>query len=260
MNTSRTPFEVSSRSRCAPAKYSRWRDLSSLLAAARRAVARAGEAASSAAAPTALERPRPRTAPCGASRPEPWSRRPRPIWPPVIPGSPSSNTSGHGCWRRAPRPSPQAWLEPSRWPAFRPPTPPGASVSRCGSMPTSGAGSDWPGSSWRARAWSPSRGDRIRRRGLLALACAGVGLAGRRLSGRGEVTPPPTGRSSSRPTRSPGSPHSPRPSRRSLAPEGAVVTVERTHDHYALIAGPEGRGWVPEGGVEIILPATAKRS
>jgi hypothetical protein len=38
-------------------------------------------------------------------------------------------------------------------------------------------------------------------------------------------------------------------------PEGALVTVERTHGDYTLIADRDGQGWVPRVGVETILPA-----
>jgi hypothetical protein len=40
------------------------------------------------------------------------------------------------------------------------------------------------------------------------------------------------------------------------APAGAEVDIERTFGDYALVAGPEGRGWVPRREVETILPST----
>jgi hypothetical protein len=43
-------------------------------------------------------------------------------------------------------------------------------------------------------------------------------------------------------------------------PEGSTVSIEQTHDGYVLIATPEGRGWVPSGSVETILPTDAHRS
>jgi hypothetical protein len=43
-------------------------------------------------------------------------------------------------------------------------------------------------------------------------------------------------------------------------PEGTVVTIERTHGDYALIAGRDGRAWVPRASVETILSAPDPRS
>ena len=100
----------------------------------------------------------------------------------------------------------------------------------------------------------------IRRRGFLALAIGGIGMASVGFLSAAEVTPPPDRAVVVAPDTlariAPFAAAEPA----FLAPEGAIVTVERTHDNYALIAAPEGRGWVPKGGVEIILPATGKRS
>lgn len=100
----------------------------------------------------------------------------------------------------------------------------------------------------------------IRRRGFLSLALGGVGLASVGLLSAVEVTPPPDRAVVVAPDTlariAPFSGAEPT----FLAPEGAIVTVERTHDNYALIAAPEGRGWVPKEGVEIILPASGKHS
>jgi hypothetical protein len=101
---------------------------------------------------------------------------------------------------------------------------------------------------------------RIRRRAFLALACAGAGVAAVGFLGAAAVTPPPDRAvvvvpdSVARIAPFAGAEPS------FVAPEGAVVTVERTFDHYRLIVSPHGRGWVPEAGVETILPATRKRS
>jgi hypothetical protein len=101
---------------------------------------------------------------------------------------------------------------------------------------------------------------RIRRRALLALACAGAGVAGAGFLSAVAVTPPPTRAVVVLPDSvariAPFAGAEPA----FVATEGAVVTVERTFDHYTLIVSPDGRGWVPEAGVETILPATRKRS
>jgi hypothetical protein len=100
----------------------------------------------------------------------------------------------------------------------------------------------------------------IRRRGFVALAVAGVALAAVGILGTVEVTP---GRDSAvvvaADTVARIAPFTKADEAFSV-PEGSRVTVERTHDHYILIACPEGQGWVPEGGVQLILPATGKRS
>jgi hypothetical protein len=101
---------------------------------------------------------------------------------------------------------------------------------------------------------------RLRRRAFLALACAGAGLAGVGFLGAEAVTPPSNRAvvvvrdSVARIAPFAGAEPA------FVAPEGAVVTVERTFDHYTLIATPDGRGWVPEAGVETILPAGRKHS
>ncbi len=100
----------------------------------------------------------------------------------------------------------------------------------------------------------------IRRLGSLILALGGVGMASVGLLSAAQVTPPPDRAVVVAPDTlariAPFAGAEPT----FLAPEGAIVTVERTHDNYALIAAPEGRGWVPKGGVEIILPANGKHS
>ena len=101
---------------------------------------------------------------------------------------------------------------------------------------------------------------RIRRRASLALACAGAGVAAVGFLAAVAVTPPPSRAVVVVPDSvariAPFAGAEPA----FVAPEGAVVTVERTFDHYSLIVSPHGRGWVPEAGVETILPATRKRS
>lgn len=98
------------------------------------------------------------------------------------------------------------------------------------------------------------------RRRVLVIALAGFGAATLAVLGAWQVTPPPgqaivvaaeaTARIAPFAAAEPAF---------SLT-EGAPVTIERTHGDYALIAGPEGRGWVPRAVVETILPATARRS
>jgi hypothetical protein len=100
----------------------------------------------------------------------------------------------------------------------------------------------------------------IRRRGFVALALAGVTAAGLGILGTVEVTP---GHDSAVVVASDTvariAPFAKADEAFSV-PEGSLVTVGRTYDHYVLIAGPEGRGWVPERGVELILPGEGKRS
>jgi hypothetical protein len=100
----------------------------------------------------------------------------------------------------------------------------------------------------------------IRRRGFLALVLAGVGIASVGFVSAVEVTPPPNraivvaadavARIAPFATAD----------QAFAVPEGTAVTIERTYGKYALISSSEGHGWVPEGGVEIILPATGKGS
>ena len=100
----------------------------------------------------------------------------------------------------------------------------------------------------------------IRRRGFLLLALGGVGMASVGLLSAAEVTPPPDRAvvvASDAVARI--APFAKADEAFSV-PEGSLVTVERTYGNYTLIAAPEGRGWVAKGGVEIILPATGKRS
>jgi hypothetical protein len=100
----------------------------------------------------------------------------------------------------------------------------------------------------------------IRRRGFMALALTGVIAAGLGILGTVEVTPGPNsavvvaGDTVARIA-----PFAKADEAFSV-PEGSLVTVERTYGHYVLIAGAEGRGWVPERGVELILPGEGKRS
>lgn len=42
-----------------------------------------------------------------------------------------------------------------------------------------------------------------------------------------------------------------------VAPEGAPVTVESTHQGYTRIRGDRGAGWVPSSAVDTILPRTS---
>ena len=95
----------------------------------------------------------------------------------------------------------------------------------------------------------------VRRRGFLALALAGVGAASIGTLGARLVAPP----ANLAVVVAPGARALIAPFDRAdpafVAPEGALVTVERTHGDYALVAGPEGQGWVPRAGIETILPA-----
>jgi hypothetical protein len=100
----------------------------------------------------------------------------------------------------------------------------------------------------------------IGRRGLLALGLAGVGLAGVGLLGAVEVAPGPNRAVVVAPDTVARIAPFAQADQAFSVPEGSVVTVERTYDHYSLIAGADGRGWVPEGGLELILPAAGKRS
>lgn len=100
----------------------------------------------------------------------------------------------------------------------------------------------------------------IRRRAFLVLALGGVGLTGIGFLSAVEVTPPPNRAVVVAPDAVARIAPFAKADQAFAVPEGAIVTVERTYGHYALIANPEGRGWIPEGGVESILPATGKRS
>ena len=100
----------------------------------------------------------------------------------------------------------------------------------------------------------------IRRSAFVATAVAGAAVAGLGILGAVEVTPgPDSAVVVAADTVARIAPFS-RADAAFAVPEGSLVTVERTHDHYVLIAGADGRGWVPERGVELILPGTGKRS
>ena len=100
----------------------------------------------------------------------------------------------------------------------------------------------------------------IRRRGFLALALAGVGIASVGFVSAVEVTPPPNRAIVVAPDAVARIAPFAKADQAFAVPEGTAVTIERTYGKYALIASSEGHGWVPEGGVEIILPATGKGS
>ena len=100
----------------------------------------------------------------------------------------------------------------------------------------------------------------IRRRGFLMLALGGVGMASVGLLSAAEVTPPPDRAVVVVPDAVARIAPFAKADEAFSVPEGSLVTVERTYDNYTLIAAPEGRGWVPKGGVETILPATGKHS
>jgi hypothetical protein len=100
----------------------------------------------------------------------------------------------------------------------------------------------------------------IRRRRFLALALGSVGIASVGFLSAVEVTPPPNRAVVVAPNAVARIAPFAKADQAFAVPEGAVVTVERTYDHYALVAGAEGHGWVPEGGLEIIVPSTGKRS
>ncbi len=100
----------------------------------------------------------------------------------------------------------------------------------------------------------------IRRGGFLALTLGGLGMASVGFLSAAEVTPPPDRAIVIAPDTAARIAPFEKAEQAFTVPEGAAVTVERTYDHYALIACPEGRGWVPEKGVEMILPSTGKRS
>ena len=42
-------------------------------------------------------------------------------------------------------------------------------------------------------------------------------------------------------------------------PEGSLVLIERTHEHFALISSDGRQGWMPSSGVETILPKNSNR-
>lgn len=100
----------------------------------------------------------------------------------------------------------------------------------------------------------------IRRRGFLVLALGGIGIASVGFLSAVEVTPPPNRAVVVAPNAVARIAPFAKADQAFAVPEGAIVTVERTYGNYALIANPEGRGWIPEGGVEIILPAKGKHS
>jgi hypothetical protein len=100
----------------------------------------------------------------------------------------------------------------------------------------------------------------IRRSGFLALVLAGVGIASAGFVSAVEVTPPPNRAIVVAPDTVARIAPFAKADQAFAVPEGTPVTIERTYGKYALIASSEGYGWVPEGGVEIILPATRKGS
>jgi len=100
----------------------------------------------------------------------------------------------------------------------------------------------------------------LRRRGFLLLALGGVGLAAVGFVSAVEVTPPPNRAVVVAPDTVARIAPFAKADQAFAVPEGTAVTIERTYGKYALIASSEGRGWIPEGGVEVILPATGKGS
>ncbi len=100
----------------------------------------------------------------------------------------------------------------------------------------------------------------IRRRGFLALALGGLGMASLGFLSAAEVTPQPNRAVVIAPDTLARIAPFEKAEQAFAVPEGATVTVERIYDHYALIACAEGHGWVPERGVEIILPSIGRRS
>jgi hypothetical protein len=96
--------------------------------------------------------------------------------------------------------------------------------------------------------------DLIRRRGVVVLAVVGAGIASAGFLAAIQVTPPDRAVVIAPDEVARIAPFA--QSEQAFAvPEGAVVTVERTYQDYALVDGPEGRGWIPRKGLEIILPA-----
>jgi hypothetical protein len=100
----------------------------------------------------------------------------------------------------------------------------------------------------------------MRSRGFLVLVLGGAGMASVGLLSAAEVTPPPDRAVVVAPDAVARIAPFAKADEAFSVPEGSLVTVERTYDNYTLIAAPEGRGWVPKGGVEIILPAAGKHS
>jgi hypothetical protein len=100
----------------------------------------------------------------------------------------------------------------------------------------------------------------LRRRRSIAMSLAGLGIAALAMLGSWDVTPSPgqaiivaaeaTARIAPFAAAEPAFGLS----------EGAPVTIVRTYGDHALIAVPEGRGWVPRAVVETILPANAAPS
>jgi hypothetical protein len=97
--------------------------------------------------------------------------------------------------------------------------------------------------------------DLIRRRGFVALAVVGAGIASAGFLTAIQVTPPPTRAVVVVPDEVARIAPFAQADQAFAVPEGAVVTVERTYQDYALVGGSEGRGWIPSKGLEIILPA-----
>lgn len=100
----------------------------------------------------------------------------------------------------------------------------------------------------------------VRRRGFLAMAFAGTGIAILGALAAKQVAPPPDGAVVIAADVIARIAPFAKADQAFVAPEGALVTLERTHGDFALIAGRDGRGWVPRKDVETIFPDSRNRS
>ena len=174
-----------------------------------------------------------------------WCRRRKRIWPRAIPVA----RSWHYERARllAPRAPAVAPASPRRAPprTFRPAKGAGHARRRTALARRMGLDRHGWGSVWRAAGLVAFSWRLIRRRGLLALASAGAASPAWGLLAAMKVAPPPNAAvvvvirrcRAHRAVRGADSAFA--------APEGATVSVERTHGDYMLVAGTEGRGWVP---------------
>jgi hypothetical protein len=108
---------------------------------------------------------------------------------------------------------------------------------------------------WIALAWGL-----VRRRGFLAMALAGTGIAVLSALAAKQVVPAQDGAIVVAADVVARIAPFVKADEAFVAPEGALVTLERTHGDFALIAGRDGRGWVLRKEVESIFPESPNRS
>jgi len=108
---------------------------------------------------------------------------------------------------------------------------------------------------WVALAWGL-----VRRRGLLAMALAGTGIAVLGALSATHAAPPRDGAIVIAADVVARIAPFAKADQAFVAPEGTLVTLERTHGDFTLIAGPDGRGWVLRKDVETIFPESRNRS